>query len=191
MQDKIDNGPSPDPICFSNRPAGPPGLVERRSRPALSYLRAGRLLHCITLAEMILLLFVGPGLLAAESDHWALTVRNKMILLFLLSLPVLSQLDARCRYQNYKRVKEQLFQFGFDARILKPLIKSRCQRDAAWVAADELGYGRLCLSFYRARGYRWYHVLPDFLFSDPLFLASRQFWQSTFFLKTHRSSRLA
>ncbi|MFO7840363.1 MAG: hypothetical protein R6X08_12800 [Desulfosalsimonadaceae bacterium] len=110
-------------------------------------------------------------------------------MIFLTSLPVFSQLDARCRYQDYKRVKDLLFRFGFDARIIKTLLKSRCQRDAAMLAALESGHGESCRAFYRRQGYRWYHILPDFLFSSPRFPMSRHFWQSTFFLKNYHCSK--
>ncbi|MFP4649961.1 MAG: hypothetical protein ACLFML_03380 [Desulfobacterales bacterium] len=124
-----------------------------------------------------------------ESDCLLKSICKGWLFIFLASLPVFSQLDARCRYQDYKRVKDQLLRFGFDTRIIKALLKSRCQRDAAWIAALESGYGEACRAFYRRQGYRWYHILPDFLFSRPQFLISRHFWQSTFFLKTYNGSR--
>jgi hypothetical protein len=79
--------------------------------------------------------------------------------------------------------------FGFDGRLLKPLVKSRCQRDAARAAAHELGYGRDCREFYHLLGYRWYHLTPDFLFRNPRFLISPQFWKSTFFLSTYPNAK--
>lgn len=155
----------------------------------VSYLRAGLLLNCLTLVEFILLCAAGPELLPNKSDCLLKSLFKGWLLIFLTSLPVFSQLDARCRYQDYKRVKDQLFRFGFDTRIIKTLLKSRCQRDAARVAALESGYGEYCRAFYRKQGYRWYHILPDFLFSRPQFLISRHFWQSTFFLKTYHGSK--
>lgn len=152
----------------------------------LSYLRAGLLLHAVTLIEIAVLAAAGPGLLPEREDSWLEMAGNGFFLVFLTSLPVLSQLDARCRYQNYKRVKDQFNRFGFDPRILRPLTKSRCQRDAARVAASEAGYGNACRMFFRSCGYRWYHIFPDFLLTRPDFLASRHFWKSTFFLKTYR-----
>lgn len=157
----------------------------RLSGRAWSYLKSALLLHCITMVEIALLIAAAPGLLPTGADSWVRTAGSAMLMLFLVSLPVFSQLDARCRYQNYRRVKRQFVRYGFDARILRPLLKSRCQRDAAQVAANETGYGEICREYYRECGYCWYHVLPDFLFTDPLFLASRRFWQSTFFLKTY------
>jgi len=149
-----------------------------------SYLRAGLLLHIITSLEISLLTILAPKLLCTKTGFQMGSV-NAGILIFLMILPIMFQLDARSRFQNYKRVKDQFMNFGFDIRLLKPLLKSRCQRDAARAAADELGYGRNCREFYHFMGYRWYHLTPDFLFSNPRFLISRQFWKSTFFLSTY------
>lgn len=153
---------------------------------ALTYLRAGLLLHAITLLEIVILSKAGPGCFPAAGDSWPQIVCKGVLLVFLASLPVLSQLDARCRYQNYKRVRDQFRRHGFDPRILRPLMKSRCQRDAAGLAARKSGHGKACRAFFRSCGYRWYHVLPDFLFTRPGFLISRHFWKSTFFLKAYR-----
>ncbi len=155
----------------------------------VSYLRAGLLLNCLTLAEFSLLCAAAPELLPNDSDCLLKNIGKGWLLIFLASLPVFSQLDARCRYQDYKRVKDLFLRFGFDTRILKTLLKSRCQRDAAMVAALESGHGESCRAFYYRQGYRWYHILPDFLFSSPQFLVSRHFWQSTFFLKTYHAGK--
>lgn len=155
----------------------------------ISYLRAGLLLHIITLLEILLLAVLATKLLSPESGfQMEITVKSG-IFLFMAVLPVLSQLDARSRFQNYKRVKDQFLKFGFDRRLLKPLLKSRCQRDAARAAADELGYGTHCRKFYYYRGYRWYHLAPDFLVDNPRVLFSRQFLKSTFFLPAYAISK--
>lgn len=155
----------------------------------VSYLRAGMLLNSLTLMECILLCAAAPELLPNESNCLLKNICKVWLLIFLASLPVFSQLDARCRYQDYKRAKDLFLRFGFDPRILKTLLKSRCQRDAAMVAALESGHGESCRAFYRKQGYRWYHILPDFVFSSPRFLMSRHFWQSTFFLKSYHGSK--
>jgi hypothetical protein len=103
----------------------------------------------------------------------------------LIALPVFAQLDARSRYQNYKKIKYQLYVYGFDRRIFRPSLKSRCQRDAALVAAKEIGYHRQCRNYFRSAGYLWYHLLPDFVFQQPLFIFARHFWVSTFFAPTY------
>ncbi|MFP4226542.1 MAG: hypothetical protein ACLFRF_07410 [Desulfobacterales bacterium] len=160
-----------------------PGM--RRLVPA--YIRAGLLLHVMTIMELAVLAAFAPALLWFQAESAAGAVLNMAISAFLISLPIFSQLDARSRFQSYKRVKDSLVKHGFDPRILRPFIKSRCQRDAVLAAADELGCKPQCRSYFRSRGYRWYHILPDFVISNPVFLLSRQFWQSTFFAKTYRS----
>jgi len=167
-------------------PSNQTNQYPRSSRMLPAYIRAGMLLHAMTIMELAVLAASAPGLLWFQAESAAAAIFNISILAFLVSLPILSQLDARSRYQSYKRVKDSLHKHGFDPRILKPFIKSRCQRDAVWAAADELGYGPQCRGYYRAQGYRWYHILPDFVISNPGFLVSRQFWQSTFFAKTYR-----
>ena len=71
--------------------------------------------------------------------------------------------------------------YGFKTRILMPVLKSRCQRDAALVSAKELGLYHQCQKFFQVHGYRWYHLLPDFVFKKPQFLITKYFWQTTFF----------
>jgi hypothetical protein len=157
------------------------------SRHLPAYLRSGILLHAITMMELLSLFVFTSNFFYFGPESIVNSIFNMMILLFLASLPILSQLDARSRFQSYKRVKDNLFIYGFDTRIISPFSKSRCQRDAAIAAADELGYKSLCCSYYHAQGYRWYHILPDFVFSNPRFLVSRRFWLSTFFSKTYHS----
>jgi hypothetical protein len=155
----------------------------------VSYLRAGFLIHIITLLEISLLAALVPKILPAKFGSHMEASFNAGILFFLTILPVMFQLDARSRYQEFKRIKDQFSRFGFDCRLLKPLVRSRCQRDAARAAAYELGYGRPCCEFYRSLGYRWYHLMPNFIFNNPRFLISRQFWKSTFFLSTYTNTK--
>ena len=56
-----------------------------------------------------------------------------------VGLIVLALLDARSRFQDYKRAKDLFFKNGFKSRIAKIYIYSRCQRDAVRVAAKDLG----------------------------------------------------
>lgn len=147
----------------------------------VTYLRLGKLLHLITIIELMLLavffLYVNPGLWF--SDGWFLL---KVFLLgYVICLPVFAQLDVRSRYQNYKQVKDQLYLYGFRPRILIPYMKSRCQRDAVITASEELGLGQAVREFYKNYGYKWYHLFPDFAFSHPHYLLTPYFWKNTFF----------
>ncbi len=155
--------------------------------PLWSYLRAGYFLHMITLAGLLLLFMASSHFSVSFTDGLNAGIVFKwVLLLFLAVLPLFSQLDARSRYQNYKQIKDQLFLYGFDRRIFKPVLKSRCQRDAALAAAEELGYGKSCRAYFRTGGYRWYHLAPDFLFQTPYLLLTRTFWRTTFFMPTYR-----
>jgi hypothetical protein len=146
-----------------------------------TYLLAGKLLHIITLIELVAGYFIIKGILQIETDSWFLELCRIYGVIYFASLPVFAQLDARSRYQNYKQVKDQFIMYGFDRRILKPIIKSRCQRDAAMLAAEDTGHKYLCQKIFREAGYRWYHLFPDFVFTHPQFLFTGHFWKSTFF----------
>ncbi len=155
--------------------------------PLQSYLRAGRFLHFMTLAELALLCMIPSHFSASFGDLTAIGTFSKWMLMFFLAmLPLFSQLDARSRYQNYKQIKDQLFLYGFDKRIFKPILQSRCQRDAAQTAAEELGYGSRCRNYFRTCGYRWYHLVPDFIYQAPYFLLTGVFWRRTFFMPTYQ-----
>ena len=157
------------------------------SYPLWSYLRAGCFLHVMTLAELVLLCMVSSHFSRSSGALTDADIIFKLMLMsFFAVLLFFSQLDARSRYQNYKQLKDQLFLYGFDRRIFKPILGSRCQRDAALAAAEELGYGDRCRTYFRTCGYRWYHVAPDFIFQAPYFLLTRAFWRRTFFTPTYR-----
>ena len=158
------------------------------SRPlVLTYLLSGRMLHVITVIELLVMIRVVPLLHAMDTITPAGTAFRYYLVSFLVSLPVFSQLDARSRYQNYKQLKDQFILFGFDPRILKPVLKSRCQRDAAEIAARDTGYAGECRMHFRCHGYRWYHLFPDFLFTHPWFLLTPYFWKTTFFTPAYHS----
>ena len=151
-----------------------------------SYFIAGKLLHLIALIELIAVLIIVPYLYEWQTgDNLLLTGLKLYAIGFLISLPFFSQLDARSRYQNYKQIKDQIYMYGYDERIFKPVLKSRRQRDAAWLSAKELGYGSKCSAYFRSHGYRWYHILPDFVFKKPQFLLTGYFWRTTFFSPTY------
>ena len=155
--------------------------------PLRSYLRAGCFLHFMTLAELALFCIAYSCFSISFGGLMSVGIFYKLISMsFLVVLPLFSQLDARSRYQNYKQIKDQLFFYGFDRRIFKPMLQSRCQRDAAMAAAEELEYGNRCRHYFRICGYRWYHLVPDFIFRAPYFLLTRAFWRRTFFMPTYR-----
>jgi hypothetical protein len=154
--------------------------------PVLTYLRVGAFLHMNTLLYLLLIkLSLDIGLAWLEQGLLWPGILWCWLSSFFLANTVLSQLDARSRWQNYKRVKDYLYDFGYRERIFKPVLKSSCQRHAALIAAEELGYRERVEAFFRLQGYRWYHIPPDFVFSHPQFLLSRHFWRTTFFAPTY------
>ncbi len=154
------------------------GTGSRLARCA-GYLSAGKLLHAITITELSTIVAIATLL-----DHHPL-MYPALITLSLFTL--FTQLDARSRFQEYKQVKDQLDRYGPDRRIFKSVSGSRCQRDAAFSAARELGYAVHCRVHFSAAGYRWYHLLPDFVKGHPRFFTSVAFWRTTFFMPTYRT----
>ncbi|MDX2452468.1 hypothetical protein [Desulfosarcina sp.] len=146
---------------------------------AAGYLSAGKLLHAITVTELLtitaLAIFIGDHPLASPA------------LVSLCLVPFFTQLDARSRFQEYKRVMDQLARYGPNRRIFKSAAGSRCQRDAALAAARQLGYASHCRTCFSTAGYRWYHLLPDVVNGHPRFLISAVFWRTTFFMPTYQS----
>jgi hypothetical protein len=146
------------------------------------YLSAGILLHAITVTE----LFTIAAIAACIGDHPLAYPALVSLGLF----PLFTQLDARSRFQEYKRVRDQLARHGPDRRIFRSVAGSRCQRDAALAAARQVGYASHCRDCFSAAGYRWYHLLPDFARGrQPRFLFSAAFWRTTFFMPTYQPGK--
>ena len=152
-----------------------------------SYIVAGHLLHLITVVEVIAAIILVPLVIDLDMGNNIILISLKIYgLIYLIGLPVSAQLDARSRFQNYKQVKDQIFLYGYDERIFNPVLKSRCQRDAAFLSAKELGYGVECKQYFHSKGYRWFHVFPDFVFKKPQFLFTVYFWRTTFFTPRYK-----
>jgi hypothetical protein len=152
----------------------------------VTYIRVGIFLHVNTILYLFLVKPIFDiGLAGFEQGLFLSGICWSWLSTFFLTNAVLSQLDARSRWQNYKQIKDQLYGFGYRERIFKPVLKSSCQRHAALIAASELGYREQVLELFRSHGYRWYHIPPDFVVSHPQFLLSRHFWCTTFFAPTY------
>lgn len=143
------------------------------------YLSASKLLHVISLIELLTILIFATFI----DEH---PLRAPVILTAGIFL-IFSQLDARSRFQEYKKVRDQLLDYGPDRKIFKAVINSRCQRDAALAAARQLGYETQCKDYFTAAGYRWHHLLPGFVKSEPRILLSSAFWRATFFAPGYQS----
>lgn len=153
------------------------------------YLQTGYLLHLITLLAFVLCIL---GLLETidvlkQSSDWKKPAFMIYLLLYSFSLLFFSQLDAYSRYQNYKMVKDKIFYYGFDSRILKPFVYSRCQRDAISVAVRELNYSNEWKNLMKTYDFKWYHILPHIIIKTPSVLFSKQYWIKTLFVKTYHA----
>ena len=152
----------------------------------ISYLQCGRLLHASTfifILESYLYWLPLERAIDNQSTFWIIF----WTLFFLFSFVhiFLVTADAWSRFQNYKRAKDQLYEYGFQQRIVNSYIGSKCQRLAVETAAKELGYGKEVKKQFRLMGYRWYHYIPDFMINDPWFLLKKYFWKRTFLEKYH------
>ena len=154
----------------------------------ISYWQTGYLLHIISLLAIFLsFVFYQLTSWSLQSGNHISAIINGYLFLWLSSLPFFAQLDARSRFQNYKLLRDLLYRYGFRYKFVKALRHSRCQRDAALVAAKEMGYKFITEKYYRRCGYRWYHLLPDFIFKHPFYLFTKSFWITTFFARTYHS----
>ena len=152
------------------------------------FFRVGYLLHIMIACEISVLLIIYTYYLKFPIPGTSsFNITEIIVALYLTSFPLFALLDARSRYQNYKKIRDQFYRYGFRERILTPVLKSRCQRDAALVAASDLGYERQCMQYFHSMGYRWYHLFPDFMTRSPKFLFYPEFWTTTFFVPVHRS----
>lgn len=165
------------------RPGSPSNFIFRTS----SYFRVGYLLHLITLLELGILAFIyqkvnEKSFLGVGNEWW-----KTLVVYSFFCFPLFPQLDARSRFQNYKLLRDRMYLYGFQPRIISPFTKSRCQRDALMAAAEDMGYSKECKAYFQKGGYRWFHLFPDFLLTNPKFLFTKNFWLTTFFVKSYHS----
>lgn len=152
------------------------------------YLQTGVLLHLMGISGAILSIhFYKLAYNAFENDGWGVAVFYLCLALYFFSLIFFSQLDARSRYQNYKLLKDKLFEYGFDERVIRPFVFSKCQRDAIKVAARELDFKKELTACYFKMGFRWYHILPHLVVKHPTILFTKSYWQKTLFVKSYKS----
>ena len=150
----------------------------------LRYLKVGAFLHLISVLSLFILVICVR--ISIEYFNEELLVNAILwggLALWAMTIPFFSQFDAYGRYQNYKQVKDALFEMSFDTRLIKPFMYSKCQRDAVEIAGDDLDCGIEIRRYYRQQGYRWYHVLPDAFVKNPLVLFYGLFWKRILFTK--------
>ncbi|MEG6506189.1 hypothetical protein [Nitratidesulfovibrio sp. 1201_IL3209] len=166
-------------------PASGPGglgtLLRRGLAAPVRYLRAAPLPHATGGVSAL----IGAGLARVALEALAEEALSLGLLLFMpasgwFGLALLCGADGMSRYREYLRVRRMLDRWGYTPRLLRPLASSRCQRDAAMQAARETGYADRARAYYRALGYRWYHLLPDKVTANPLTFLDIRFLRATF-----------
>ena len=150
----------------------------------LTFVRTGRTLHFFFFASLIFLII---SINRMDYDEKGIITLNNFLVLFYFSLCITTELDAYNRYQNYKMIKDLMYQYGYRELLIKPFSKSSCQRDAATEAARQLKMNAKVEQYFNRLGYRWYHIVPSVLVENPLMFFTRSYWTSTFFVPRYKS----
>jgi len=150
----------------------------------VSYWNVGKLLYSA------LILFILETLYYFTEFHNAYYKEGLALKLFWLWCLMFSfihiflvLMDGWSRFQNYKRVKDYLFQHGFNPKLVSHYRGSKCQRMAVITAARELGLEKDVERYYHKLGIKWFHFVPSFMIKDPLFAFKNYFWSRTFMEK--------
>lgn len=165
-----------------------PKEIPKQRHWILSYLEVGKLLY-LSLGLFILESFLfGRQLMKSyqnNSTFWIIFWMVCFIFSFVHIFLVL--LDGWSRFQNYKRVKDQFYIYGFNTKTANHYKGSKCQRNAILVASKELGLQQEAVSFYLRQGIKWYYFIPQFMVKDPFFMLKQSFWSKTFMEKKYVS----
>ena len=165
-------------------------LFKKNLNKIILYFRVGELLHLIAFCAFTSFIYsLNYTISFIEQDKLFLAIIYGYAAYLTFGIALFSELDARSRFQNFKQLRDQLFKYGYSERIIKPMLNSRCQRDAAKVACEFFGYENTVKNYFFAHGYRWYHIVPDFIFSSPQFLLTGAFWTTTFLVPTYKPIR--
>lgn len=159
-------------------------------QPALivSYLKVGKLLYFgLSLFLFQSYIYYVVLIKAISNNDPDLIVFWSVCFIFSFIHIFLVLMDGWSRFQNYKRIKDQFYIHGFDVRLAANYKGSKCQRNAAIIAASELGMEKEIRRFFRKCGVKNHHFIPYFMIQDPLFPFRRSFWSRTFLEKPYRS----
>lgn len=176
-------------IKSSMRSGQQPGAAYIVFQRFLRYIRTAVLLHTVSIAGILLFFNLGPHAAGLLLDPHSSLFEFALgfLSIYGLILVLFSQADAKARFQNYKQAKDLLYENGFDERIVRLFSGTRCQREAVRVAAVDLGMSGRLDSYFKAAGFRFYHVMPVFLFRRPQLLLTWKYWQRTLFEATYQS----
>ncbi len=153
-----------------------------------NYIKVGKYLHLSAFIG-IYLSFIGIMNIINIIDQHDIIIKIlpwTLLIILGLSLTIIAELDVHGRYQNYKQVKEKLYKYGYNERIIKLYMHSNCQRDAVTVAAEDLKLQKKVKSFFFEKGYRWYHILLGAFFEDPLVIFKNNFWIKILFTEYYQ-----
>jgi hypothetical protein len=165
-----------------------PSVYSIKMNKFIRFIKVGYFLHMMALTG-IFLFFIGISKIFGwfENPHnFLYLIVYFLIMIQGFTLPFFAELDALGRYQNYKQAKEKLFTLGYDERLIKPFMYSKCQRDAVIIAAEDLNCKSEVKKYYYRNGYRWYHVFPDAFVKTPLVLFKKIFWTKILFVKHYQ-----
>ncbi len=157
-------------------------MKKNRIKHAARYMKAAPWPYMTGVASLLL----ACGLGMAGLIHWAEDALPKAVAfgwwgLCWLVVALFALADGISRHRECQRITLMFLKYGYSKRILEPLTKSRCQRDAAIFAADEVGHGEEARVYFVELGYRWYHILPDSVLRAPLSFLRPKFILSAFF----------
>lgn len=97
-----------------------------------------------------------------------------------IALGIIALLDALARHIDYRRIRRILEKYGYKERLFRIVASSRCQRDAALLAARQTGHLQQARAVFHGLGYRWYHLLPDKVADNPLHFFNIAFLRQAF-----------
>ena len=160
-----------------------PSRVEIKLKLFLRYLKVGRFLHIMTLISLTIFGWSFSYLEVSNSIFDLIHFLYLFLSLFGITVAIISQLDAFGRFQNYKQLKDKFYEYGFNLRLIRPFMFSKCQRDAILVASEDFDSKDKVKLYFYEKGYRWYHVLPDVFVDNPLLIFKMEFWNKILFTK--------
>lgn len=158
-----------------------PSVARRPLRHARRYLRVSPLPHATaTGSAMAAWLLAATALSAHRAGDPIAVLGLSAMACGWAGLACIALADGFSRWREYRRVRRLLARHGFRARILLAVSSSRCQRDMALAAAGDEGCRERARDFFRALGYRWYHLLPDAVMRNPLTFFDLRFLTTSF-----------
>jgi hypothetical protein len=154
----------------------------------IRFVKVSILLHIMSVGGLILLIGFGQCTLSAlEQSHTLFFICYGYLSIVGIFLIFFAQMDALSRFQNYKQAKDLFFENGFQKRFVTIFANSRCQREAIKIAAQDMGIADELNRYFAILGYRWFHLIPNIVYSNPRILLTNRYWKKTLFVKPYTS----